>query len=92
MIVERLDQDAVVRVVDTGQGLDPGERERVFERFYKADASRSGSGSGLGLAIARHTVRQHGGRIWCEARGRGHGSTCGLTLPLHAAHDQEKSS
>tara|TARA_B100000029_G_scaffold377428_1_gene372129 strand:+ start:246 stop:1652 length:1407 start_codon:yes stop_codon:yes gene_type:complete len=92
VIVERLDQDAVVRVVDTGQGLDPGERERVFERFYKADASRSGSGSGLGLAIARHTVRQHGGRIWVESPGRGHGSTFGLTLPLHAAHDQEKSS
>ena len=87
VMIERMDRDAVVRVVDTGEGLNRSERDRVFERFYKTDASRSSSGSGLGLAIARHTVRQHGGRIWVESPGRGQGSTFALALPLHEAHD-----
>ena len=91
VIIERLNRDAVVRVADTGQGLDRSECDRVFERFYKTDASRSGSGSGLGLAIARHTVRQHGGRIWVESPGRGQGATFVLTLPLRSVHDGAES-
>jgi two-component system phosphate regulon sensor histidine kinase PhoR len=91
VMIERIDRDAVVRVVDTGEGLNRSERDRVFERFYKTDASRSSSGSGLGLAIARHTVRQHGGRIWVESPGRGQGSTFALALPLHKSHDGAES-
>lgn len=55
----------VIEVSDEGPGIPPGEEERVFERFYRADASRSrsGGGSGLGLAIARWIVDMHGGEI-----------------------------
>lgn len=82
------DEDAVVGVSDTGAGLALDELDRVFERFYKSDPSRSGAGAGLGLSIARHTVRQHGGRIWAESPGLGRGATFSVALPLSEAPRQ----
>jgi signal transduction histidine kinase len=60
--------DAVVRVTDQGPGFPPDFRTRAFERFTRADASRTrtSGGAGLGLAIARGLVEAHGGRIWIE--------------------------
>jgi two-component system OmpR family sensor kinase len=55
-----------VTIDDDGPGIPASERERVFDRFYRADPSRAraSGGSGLGLAIARAIVQAHGGRIW----------------------------
>jgi two-component system, OmpR family, sensor kinase len=55
-----------VTVDDDGPGIPPSERERIFDRFHRADSSRArtSGGSGLGLAIARALVEAHGGRIW----------------------------
>jgi len=53
-------------VTDDGPGFPPGTTEKVFERFFRADPSRSGSGSGLGLAIVRELARAHGGEAWAE--------------------------
>jgi signal transduction histidine kinase len=57
-----------IRVEDDGPGIDPLERERVFDRFHRSEKSRDrhSGGSGLGLAIARSIVELHGGRIWIE--------------------------
>lgn len=74
-------QMLLIKVTDTGVGIAPEDLPRVFERFYKADRSRSGGGTGLGLAIAKHIVQAHGGRIWVESRV-GKGSTFFFTLPL----------
>jgi signal transduction histidine kinase len=53
-------------VTDDGPGFPPGTTEKVFERFFRADPSRSGTGSGLGLAIVRELARAHGGEAWAE--------------------------
>ncbi|MDO8491377.1 MAG: ATP-binding protein [Dehalococcoidia bacterium] len=72
---------AVVLVSDTGIGISREDLPRIFERFFKADRSRSTGGSGLGLAIAKHTVQIHGGDIWVKSE-EGKGSTFGFSLPL----------
>jgi two-component system phosphate regulon sensor histidine kinase PhoR len=77
-------------VKDTGPGIPPQERTRVFERFYQVDSARTfdpgerkkaGLGTGLGLAIAKHIVEAHGGKIWAEA-GIPSGARICFTLPL----------
>jgi signal transduction histidine kinase len=72
-----------VEVSDTGEGISPDDLPHVFEQFYRGEKSRSRDtgGSGLGLAIARGIVEAHGGRIWAESPGPGHGSTFAFTLP-----------
>ena len=54
--------DAVLEVEDSGPGIPPAERERVFDRFYRSQSAAEG-GSGLGLAIVRRTAERHGGRV-----------------------------
>jgi signal transduction histidine kinase len=70
-------------VADDGAGIPPGERERVFERFYRADRARSGHGAGLGLSIARWIVEQHHGRI-LAGESAGGGGAIYVDLPLRA--------
>ena len=69
----------VLRVSDTGAGIDENETEHIFERFYRGDASRSTEGSGLGLSLARAIARAHGGDITVES-GAGKGSIFTVTL------------
>ena len=79
------DQTVAVRVRDHGVGLRPGDEERVFERFWRADAARARTtgGTGLGLSIALEDARLHGGRI--DAYGEpGVGAAFRLVLPRRA--------
>ncbi len=70
-------------VRDTGIGIPAEDLPRIFERFYKADRSRSSGGTGLGLAICRHLVEAHGGRLHVES-AEGRGSAFSFTLPAPA--------
>jgi two-component system, OmpR family, sensor histidine kinase CiaH len=80
---------ALLRVVDSGAGIAPADLEHVFDRFYRADSSRSRNrgGSGLGLAIARWIVERHGGVITAES-APGEGTTVVLRLPLGGPRDR----
>ena len=71
-----------VQVEDTGEGIEDKDLERVFERSYRVDPSRSrqSGGAGLGLSIARGIVEAHGGRIWVESTPH-QGSVFSFTLP-----------
>jgi signal transduction histidine kinase len=76
-----------IEVLDRGPGIDPAEAQRVFERFYRADAARAATdgGAGLGLAIARWIVDLHGGTIHPEAN-HPYGCRMVVTLPAPAGH------
>ena len=83
-VVVRTDTDhAIVAVEDEGSGLAPEAPQRMFERFWRDDESRtrSSGGAGLGLAIAQGLVHAHGGTIWAENRSEG-GARVSFTLPL----------
>jgi two-component system, OmpR family, sensor histidine kinase KdpD len=73
---------AIIRVIDRGPGIPAADQERIFEPFYRADASATEPhpGSGLGLAIAKGFVEANGGRIWVES-SRGTGSMFVVELP-----------
>ncbi|HJW70458.1 MAG TPA: HAMP domain-containing sensor histidine kinase [Gaiellaceae bacterium] len=70
-----------IEVADDGPGIAPEHLPHLFERFYKADASRSGSGTGLGLAIAQENARLLGGEIQVQSE-LGAGSSFTLRLPV----------
>lgn len=83
-VATKLDGAAVLtEVTDTGIGISRQDLPHIYERFFKADKSRSTSGTGLGLAIAKHTVQAHGGNVWVRSE-EGKGSTFGFSLPLAA--------
>ncbi|MFD4639413.1 sensor histidine kinase [Lentzea sp. NPDC058436] len=84
-VVVRLFQqqgDAILEVADTGTGIAPEDLPHVFDRFWRADKSRSRrtGGSGLGLAITRHLVEAHGGSVSVTSTP-GEGSTFRISLP-----------
>ncbi|MGB6627185.1 MAG: HAMP domain-containing sensor histidine kinase [Nitrososphaeraceae archaeon] len=74
---ERTDSDAIVRVKDTGSGIDPDIYPRLFSKF----ASKSYQGTGLGLFISKSIVEAHGGKIWVENNKNENGVTFIFTLP-----------
>ncbi len=75
-----------VSVSDSGPGIASEDRDRVFDRFYRAAAARTTPGSGLGLAIVAKVVAEHGGDVFVEDRPTG-GVTVGFTLPTTYAAD-----
>jgi two-component system, OmpR family, sensor kinase len=83
IVVREQDQFAIAEVWDSGPGVPPSERERIFERLVRLDHGRANDtgGSGLGLAIARGYARAHGGDLTCEDP-RGIGAMFRLVLPL----------
>jgi signal transduction histidine kinase len=75
---ERNSFETIVRVKDTGQGIDPGILPKLFTKF----TTKSSSGTGLGLFISKSIIEAHGGRIWAENNSDGIGATFSFTLPI----------
>jgi signal transduction histidine kinase len=73
-----------LRVTDQGPGIPPTELKRIFKRFYRVPGQLAirVKGTGLGLYIVRSVARRHGGRVWAESEGHGHGSTFILQFPV----------
>ncbi len=84
-VLTRMDAAHVrIEVEDDGEGVPPEQLDRIFDRFYRVDASRhnvDGSGSGLGLTIARAIVAEHGGSVDAASDGSGKGATFTVVLP-----------
>jgi len=85
--------NAVLEVADEGPGIDPAAAERVFERFYRADTSRSrdNGGVGLGLSIVAAITDAHGGRVRVASRDGG-GASFQVELPRHGPDGVDVSS
>lgn len=75
--------ELLITVSDTGEGISSDDLPYVFDRFYRADKSRSrtSGGSGIGLAIVKQLVEAHGGKVWVESKS-GQGTTFGFNLPI----------
>ena len=84
---------ALVQVTDTGPGVPPADRERIFDRLVRLDDSRAadGGGSGLGLAIARGIARAHGGDLRCVEPPQRCGAAFELRIPGPPAVAQSSS-
>ena len=80
--VEQRGKEMALSVSDNGVGINKEDLPRIFERFYRADKSRSGEegGTGLGLAIVKHIAQLHRGRVEAESE-RGKGTTIRVLLP-----------
>ena len=73
-----------IRVEDQGVGIAKAELNRIFRRFYRVPGPLAArlKGTGLGLYIVRSVAKRHGGRVWAESNGPGHGSTFIFQLPV----------
>jgi PAS domain S-box-containing protein len=82
--LEKKGSTAVLRVSDSGSGIEPEFLPYVFDRFRQADSSstRKAGGLGLGLAIVSHIVEGHNGRAYAESEGEGKGATFTMELPI----------
>jgi len=82
--LKKLNEQEEVRVSDTGEGIDEGELNSLFQMFSRATAGTQlhAEGTGLGLYVARQFIEMHGGKIWAESAGKGKGSAFIIQLPI----------
>ncbi len=82
--LSKIDRAARIAVKDTGVGMDDAAKNKIFQKFSRADGAEktSASGTGLGLYIAKILIAAHKGRIWAESEGKGKGSVFYVELPL----------
>ena len=81
-----------VEVIDTGPGIPPEERQKIFDKFYQLSdiSTRQQGGSGLGLSISKSIVEAHGGKLWIDDGNQGKGSNFQFVLPLVREDDNVK--
>jgi signal transduction histidine kinase len=84
---EKKDTQVIVKIKDTGTGIDPEILPRLFSKF----ATKSFEGTGLGLFIAKNIVEAHDGKIWAENNADGKGATFSFSLQLSEEQQQLKN-
>jgi signal transduction histidine kinase len=83
---ENTNDFVTISIADNGIGMTKDQIERIFNEFYKADSLRHDiQSTGLGMSICKRIVEKHGGRIWVESPGPGHGTTVFFTLPAESS-------
>lgn len=88
---QRRNGSAVVLVTDSGPGIETSDLDRIFDRFYRVDRSRSGTGSGLGLSVSRAICVAHGGNVVAKSDIT-RGSEFEVTLPLDSPRAETRKT
>jgi len=90
----RQDNQVIVEVLDSGEGIEPDAIQRIFNPFEQADrtVTRRFGGVGLGLSISKALVEMHGGSIEARSSGKGQGATFTVRLPLGVQHGQAEGA
>jgi PAS domain S-box-containing protein len=88
---EPIEGEVLFSVTDTGLGIPPESRQRVFDRFARLESADGVKGTGIGLAFCKLAVEAHGGRIWVESEV-GYGATFYFTLPLELETEESLAS
>lgn len=84
------DDMIAVRVLDEGPGFEPGDRDRLFDIFFRsATTAKAKAGSGIGLYVTRTLVEAMGGRVWASIRESG-GAEFGFTLPIAPSDEHDR--
>jgi len=80
-------ENVIIKVIDTGIGVEPGQQSKLFRPFVMVDGSstRQYRGSGLGLAISRYLMEEMGGTITLHSEGKGKGTIVEISFPLSAS-------
>lgn len=85
-------KNAVIEIRDNGEGMEPDEVTRIFDRFYRVSSARTSDGStGLGLAISKRIVEDMGGKIWATSR-KGEGTSFMISLKLAMEDENEENT
>jgi signal transduction histidine kinase len=80
--LQRTDEEVRVRILDLGAGIDPSDVDRLFEPFFRSQAtSQRASGMGIGLAVCKRIIESQGGRVWARPRADA-GSEFGFCVPV----------
>ncbi len=87
LTIEQDGSQVLLSVLDAGPGVPPEEREKIFERYYRADRTDSRPGHGLGLPIVRGLVTACGGTVWVDEGPEG-GAAFRVALPVRSEHDR----
>jgi two-component system, OmpR family, heavy metal sensor histidine kinase CusS len=87
--VSKHNGDFEVAVSDNGSGISPEHLPRVFDRFYRAESSRTSDGAGLGLALVKSIVELHGGSATIQSE-LNHGTTVVLRFPIAPPGNQSR--
>ena len=83
ILLNQVDQDAVISFIDRGPGIPQDSLSLIFERFYRVRGEKSVTGTGLGLYICRQIIQAHRGKIWAESTP-GQGTTFFIQLPINS--------
>lgn len=82
ILLQARQDDVMLRISDTGQGIAPQFLAKVFERFSQADRATASGGLGIGLALVKDLTEMHGGRVFAESEGIGRGAAFTVLLPV----------
>lgn len=90
--LRRVRKSAVIEIRDNGEGMEPDEVTKIFDRFYRVSSARTSDGStGLGLAISKRIVEDLGGKIWAVSK-KGEGTAFMISLKLNGEEENEENT